>query len=244
LLESELFGHEKGAFTGAIKKRIGKIEAAQGGTLFLDEIGDLPIDLQPKLLNVLQDQEFTRVGGEKVFKSNVRIIAATNIDFKEKIKNREFREDLYYRLSVIPLKLPSLRERPEEILHLAAHFLKRIAQTRGIKQITLSPEAEKALQAYHWPGNIRELENLIERASAFCDNDRVEKHDLSGSITAHSESSPSMTGLAGHTLAEIEAQAIIQTIKLCNGNKAESARRLGITEKSVYNKIKRLNINI
>ncbi len=244
LLESELFGHEKGAFTGAIKKRIGKIEAAQGGTLFLDEIGDLPIDLQPKLLNVLQDQEFSRVGGETVLNSNVRIIAATNIDFQEKIANREFREDLYYRLSVIPLQLPSLRERPEEILPLATHFLKRIAAARGTGSINISTEAQQALQAYHWPGNIRELENLIERASAFCDDNCVQEHDLTGSITAQNDTDTSMNGLAGRTLAEIEAQAILQTIKLCKGNKAESARRLGITEKSIYNKIKRLNITI
>jgi len=165
LLESELFGHEKGAFTGAIKRRIGKIEAAAGGTLFLDEIGDLPLDLQPKLLNVLQDQEFSRIGGVETIKSDTRIITATNIDFKEKIANKEFREDLFYRISVIPLELPPLREQIENIIPLAEHFLARIAKNRDIPMISISNEAQNILQTYQWPGNIRQLENLIERAT-------------------------------------------------------------------------------
>ena len=161
LLESELFGHEKGAFTGAIKKRIGKIEAAAGGTLFLDEIGDLPIDLQPKLLNVLQDQEFSRVGGEKTIKSDVRIITATNVNLEEKIERKEFREDLFYRISVIPLELPSLRQQIENIIPLSLHFLNRISNARNTSIYTLSPEAQDALTSYLWPGNIRQLENLM-----------------------------------------------------------------------------------
>lgn len=244
LLESELFGHEKGAFTGALKKRIGKIEAAQGGTLFLDEIGDLPIDLQPKLLNVLQDQEFYRVGGEKVHTSNVRIIAATNINFEKKIRDREFREDLYYRLSVIPIELPPLRERQEEIIPLATFFTARISENRKIKKIEISPNAQKALKTYHWPGNVRQLENILERACAFCENNTIQIHDLAGSITSQNNDHPSIKGLAGHTLAKIETEAILQTLHLCNGNKAESARQLGITEKSIYNKIKRLEIKL
>ncbi len=243
LLESELFGHEKGAFTGAIKKRIGKIEAAKGGTLFLDEIGDLPIDLQPKLLNVLQDGEFTRIGGEAPIKSDVRLITATNIDFAEKIANREFREDLYYRISVIPLALPPLRERREEIIIFAEHFAQRIAASRGVAAIKLSKCAEQALIAYHWPGNVRQLTNLIERASAFCDDHTITAADLP-EITAPVDGPASgMTGLAGHTLAEIETAAIQQTLILCQGNKAQSARTLGITEKSIYNKMKRLEIS-
>ncbi|MGJ8676375.1 MAG: sigma-54-dependent transcriptional regulator [Akkermansiaceae bacterium] len=239
LLESELFGHEKGAFTGALSKRIGKIEAAKGGTLFLDEIGDLPIDLQPKLLNVLQDREFQRIGGTQTISSEVRIIAATNIDFEEKIRTGEFREDLYYRISVIPLEIPALRERPEEIIPLAEHFLKRVSQQRDQIPFTISPCAIDKLQNYQWPGNVRQLENLIERASAFCENHTITLEDLSGAISRKDTSREQMTGLAGQPLAEIEKSAILQTLSLYGGNKAKSARKLGITEKSIYNKMKR-----
>jgi DNA-binding NtrC family response regulator len=238
LLESELFGHEKGAFTGAVKRRIGKIEAAEGGTIFLDEIGDLPIDLQPKLLNVLQDQEFTRIGGNKAFKSNVRIITATNINFKEKIANNEFREDLYYRISVILLELPPLRERIEEIMPLCQHFCHTISKSRNSKPIRISTEAEAIFQSYSWPGNVRQLENLIERASAFCDDHIITINDLPSELTKPQEE-VNIIGLAGKTLAEIEALAIQQTLAHCGGNKAETSRMLGITEKSIYNKMKR-----
>lgn len=241
LLESELFGHEKGAFTGAIKKRIGKIEAAAGGTLFLDEIGDLPLDLQPKLLNVLQDQEFTRVGGDKAITSDVRLITATNIDFHEKIASKEFREDLYYRISVIPLELPTLREQVENIIPLAEYFLSRLSRQRNEPALILSLEAQDILKKYMWPGNVRQLENLIERAAAFCEGGQITPQDLPRELVSDREFSL-ITGLAGHTLAEIEAEAIVQTLKHCNGNKAETARTLGITEKSIYNKIKRHNL--
>ena len=242
LLESELFGHEKGAFTGAIKKRIGKIEAAKGGTLFLDEIGDLPIDLQPKLLNVLQDREFQRVGGDKSLPCDVRIITATNIDFKKKIETKEFREDLYYRISVIPLELPALRTRPQEILPLAHHFLKRVTKQRGQPAISISKDASDKLLHYGWPGNVRQLENLMERASVFCDDNEIVADDLMGSIDAPQPENNSIHLLGGKTLVDIEKSAIQQTLKLCNGNKAESARSLGISEKSIYNKMKRLGL--
>ena len=239
LLESELFGHEKGAFTGAINKRIGKVEAAKGGTLFLDEIGELPIDLQPKLLNLLQDREFQRIGGSKTITSDIRIITATNIDFEASISSGAFRKDLYYRISVIPLELPSLKERPDEILPLAKHFLDRVSKQRDQQPITISPCATEALLKYNWPGNVRQLENLIERASAFCDDNTITAADLSGDISEHNEDSHLVTGLAGQTLAEIEKSAILQTLALCSGNKAKTARKLGITEKSIYNKMKR-----
>lgn len=246
LLESELFGHEKGAFTGAIKRRIGKIEAASGGTLFLDEIGELPLDLQPKLLNVLQDQEFTRIGGDKVIKSNVRLITATNINFPEKIANKEFRDDLYYRISVIPLELPSLKNQPENITPLAQHFLKRIAKNQQNKNLSISDEAMDAIRLYHWPGNIRQLENVIERSAAFCSDSHIKIDDLPQKIlesrSVDNSSSPTIIGLAGHTLAEIEFQAISQTLASCGGNKAKTARKLGISEKSIYNKMKRHNL--
>ena len=242
LLESELFGHEKGAFTGAIKKRIGKIEAAKGGTLFLDEIGDLPIDLQPKLLNVLQDRKFQRVGGEKSIPCDVRIITATNIDFKKKIETKEFREDLYYRISVIPLELPALRTRPQEILPLAHHFLKRVTKQRAQPAISISKDARDKLLHYGWPGNVRQLENLMERASVFCDDYEIGADDIMGSIDAPQTENNSINFLGGKTLVDIEKSAIQQTLKLCNGNKAESARSLGISEKSIYNKMKRLGL--
>ena len=241
LLESELFGHEKGAFTGALKRRIGKIEAAEGGTLFLDEIGDLPADLQPKLLNVLQDREFQRVGGEATLQADIRIIAATNIDFEQKIAAGEFREDLYYRLSVIPIEIPPLRERIEGIAHLAEALLKKICQRQNRNKLTIAPEALQTLREYEWPGNVRQLENVLERSAAFCDESRIEKKDLPREVKGSENSSTelNLTGLGGIPLSELEKSALTQTLRLCNGNKAESARRLGITEKSVYNKLKR-----
>ena len=241
LLESELFGHEKGAFTGALKRRIGKIESAAGGTLFLDEIGDLPLDLQPKLLNVLQDQEFTRVGGTQVIQSDTRVITATNIDFKEKIANKEFREDLFYRISVIPFELPPLRKQVENIIPLAEYFLTRMAENQTLPVISMSSEVKAILHNYRWPGNIRQLENLIERSAVFCEDGIIRANDLPTELHEKGSRS-SITGLAGHTLAEIEAEAIVQTLAYCKNNKAETARTLGITEKSIYNKIKRHDI--
>lgn len=241
LLESELFGHEKGAFTGALKRRIGKIEAAEGGTLFLDEIGDLPPDLQPKLLNVLQDREFQRVGGEKILQADVRIIAATNIDFEQKIANGEFREDLYYRLSVIPIEIPPLRERIDGLSQLAKVLLEKIAKRQSRKKISIAPAALQLLREYDWPGNVRQMENVLERAAAFSDDNRIESKNLPREVNnqTNDDSEINVSGLGGITLAQLEREALIQTLRLCDGNKAESARRLGVTEKSVYNKLKR-----
>lgn len=239
LLESELFGHEKGAFTGAVKRRIGKIEAAKGGTLFLDEIGDLPIDLQPKLLNVLQDREFQRVGGEELLDADVRIVAATNIDFEAKIQEGEFREDLYYRLSVIPIEIPPLRERLDGLGALCDHLLKKISGRQGGREVSVAKEAMKVLQSYDWPGNVRQLENVLERSAAFSDEGVIEEKDLPKEVVGGAGDGPEVAGIGGIALSELEKQALVQTLKLCGGNKAESARRLGITEKSVYNKLKR-----
>jgi DNA-binding NtrC family response regulator len=239
LLESELFGHEKGAFTGAVKRRIGKIEAAAGGTLFLDEIGELPIDLQPKLLNVLQDREFQRVGGDELLKANVRIVAATNIDFEEKIKEGGFREDLYYRLSVIPIEIPPLRERLESVATLCEHLLKKISGRQGRSKTRITKEALGVLQTYDWPGNVRQLENVLERAAAFSDEGVIEEKDLPKEVKGMATDGPEIFGIGGIALAELEKQALIQTLKMAGGNKAETARRLGVTEKSVYNKLKR-----
>ena len=245
LLESELFGHEKGAFTGAVKRRIGKIESAAGGTLFLDEIGELPLDLQPKLLNVLQDREFQRVGGEATLTADIRLIAATNIDFEEKVADGSFRSDLYYRLSVIPLEVPPLRERPDEIGALCSKILSDIARRRGNEPITISADALALFMEYGWPGNVREMENILERCSAFCDEGVIQVKDLPESFkdVPERKDAVAVDGLAGMPLAEIEKTAITQTLKMCGGNKAEVSRRLGISEKSVYNKIKSYGIS-
>ena len=242
LLESELFGHEKGAFTGAIKRRIGKIEAAKGGTLFLDEIGDLPLDLQPKLLSVLQDREFQRIGGSEVITADVRIIAATNIDFEQHVASGEFREDLFYRLSVIPFDLPPLRERKGEVASLVDALLLKIGERQG-RAVRCSAETMKILESYDWPGNIRQLENVLERSAAFCGEAEIGVADLPKQITSEPQGEVSIKGLGGISLAQLEKAAILQTLELCKGNKAETARRLGVTEKSVYNKMKRLGIS-
>lgn len=241
LLESELFGHEKGAFTGATKRRIGKIEAAKGGTLFLDEIGDLPADLQPKLLNVLQELEFQRVGGEASIAADVRIIAATNIDFEQKIKNGEFREDLYYRLSVVPIEIPPLRERVDGLRALGQSLLDKIAKRHGLEQLRVMEDAWQLMESYDWPGNVRQLENLLERAAVFCEDAMISVDELNHEIRGSRdlEGNLDVKGIAGVALIDLEKQALVQTLKLCGGNKAKTARRLGITEKSVYNKLKR-----
>ena len=247
LLESELFGHEKGSFTGAMRRHVGKIESAAGGTLFLDEIGDLPLDLQPKLLNVLQDRQFQRVGGEATLKADVRLISASNTDFVTKLADGTFREDLYYRLSVIPLKVPPLRERVDEIAPLARQILADIARRRGQPPTKLTAEALVLLQRYRWPGNVREMENVLERASAFCSESVITANDLPNEIHPARDATVLASGvpegLAGFSLAEIEKGALIQTLRLCHGNKAEAARRLGISEKSVYNKLKQYSIS-
>ncbi|MDE4541068.1 sigma 54-interacting transcriptional regulator, partial [Thermoanaerobacterium sp. R66] len=178
LLESELFGHEKGAFTGAIMQKIGKFELADGGTIFLDEIGDIPIEIQAKLLRVLQDKEFERVGGIRTIKVDVRIIAATNKNLEEAMKNGTFREDLYYRLNVIPVFLPALRDRKEDIPVLVEHFIRKMNKKLGRNVQFITNTAIKALIKYDWPGNIRELENLIERCITLSDKEYIDFDDL------------------------------------------------------------------
>jgi transcriptional regulator with GAF, ATPase, and Fis domain len=178
LLESELFGHEKGAFTGAINTRIGRFELAQGGTLLLDEVGELDPSLQVKLLRILQEREFERVGGVKTIKVDVRILAATNKDLEKVTKEGKFREDLFYRLNVIPLHLPPLRQRVEDIALLTAHFIKAFSQKRKREPFTFSSDAMNCLLKYHWPGNVRELENLVERLTILVSNKVVTVADL------------------------------------------------------------------
>lgn len=243
LIEAELFGHVKGAFTGALSDRPGRAEMADGGTLFLDEIGDLPLELQPKLLTFLQDRTVQRIGGTTTRTVDVRVIAATHQDLESRSTRGEFRQDLFFRLAVLTLPMMPLRERPEDIPTFVEHILSRIASKRGEKSYQLAEGAIDQLLAHPWPGNIRELENVLERASAFCEEGKITPGDLG---LFHSQSPPANNfnrGLAGLTLAEIERRAIIETLAACSGNKKAAARSLGIDEKSIYNKMKRLDIN-
>ncbi len=237
LLETELFGHEKGAFTGASSSRAGRFEQASDGTIFLDEIGDLPPELQPKLLNVLQDREFFRVGGNKLLKTNARVIAATNVDLHSRVAAGTFREDLYYRLNIIELLIPPLRERKEDIPQIIIHILARIAANRNCEIWTLTPQAATALQSFNWPGNVRQLENVLERATAFSDSPVIHAEDILGVLESPAPAVKGGSAMSGPglTLQEIEREAFIQTYIRTGKNKAKTARQLGISERSVYN---------
>ncbi|MFD2256411.1 sigma-54-dependent transcriptional regulator [Luteolibacter algae] len=237
LLETELFGHEKGAFTGASTARAGRFEQASSGTIFLDEIGDLPQELQPKLLNVLQDREFFRVGGNKLIKTSARVIAATNVDLHSRVNAGTFREDLYYRLNIIELVIPPLRERKEDIPQIIEHILARIAANRNTETWTLTKNAAASLQKSNWPGNVRQLENVLERATAFSESNIIEAEDIIGVLEAPSPANQGRQILSepGLTLHEIEREAFIQTYIRTGKNKAKTARELGISERSVYN---------
>ena len=241
LLESELFGHEKGAFTGAYKKKEGRFRQAHGGSLFLDEISEMSLAMQVKLLRVLQEREITRVGGEEVIEVNVRIIAATNKNLLQEIEARGFREDLYYRLNVVTLNMPPLRERREDIPLLAQHFLKMFAEKnrKGIKGFT--PQAMDRLLKYDWPGNVRELMNAVERGVVLSRSDYLHEQELalilkdapfSGKI------SPKDAILTHMPLDEVERATILNMLELTGGNKSEAARRLGVTRKTLHKKLK------
>ena len=259
LIESELFGHVKGAFTGAVKDRVGKAEVADGGTLFLDEIGDLPLDLQPKLLTFLQDRVIQRIGCNEDRKLDVRLIVATHRDLAAMCRERRFRQDLYYRLNVLSIQLQPLRERHFDLIQIAKSTIESLCQRENKPTKVLSEQALTQLTAYHWPGNIRELENVLERAVAFSESGEILPADLmfdesgeslnrmptmdANDSTEVAPSTNAPSALAGMTLEEIEAQAIIETLDACEGNKAKSARMLGISEKSIYNKMKRLDID-
>lgn len=239
LLESELFGHERGAFTGATASRAGRFEQASKGTLFLDEIGDLPAELQPKLLNVLQDREYFRVGGNKVLRTGARVIAATNVDLHARVAAGEFREDLYYRLNIIELPIPPLRERLEDLPGLTTSILARIAGRRGHAGWRLSPGAAAALAVYEWPGNIRQLENVLERATAFTERTELTEKDLVPLLEARRDSPTSAGPAKARTLHELERDTFIEAYRRSGGNKARTARELGISERTVYNLLDR-----
>lgn len=272
LIESELFGHEKGAFTGATNRYAGRFEQAEGGSLFLDEIGDMPIEAQTRLLRVLQEGEYTTVGGRMAISTNVRIIAATHRDLRTAVRQGLFREDLYYRLNVVPLRIPPLRERSEDIPELITHFLSR-AEADGMPAKTLFPDAMARLQDYRWPGNVRELENLVQRLSALYTQDVItletveaelaqsapgsaaeaaaDEESLSDAIerhlrtyfSAHRDGLPA-AGLYGRVLNEMERPLISLALEATRGNQVQAASLLGLNRNTLRKKIRELDIDV
>ncbi|HDZ24613.1 MAG TPA: sigma-54-dependent Fis family transcriptional regulator [Desulfobacteraceae bacterium] len=246
LLESELFGHEKGAFTGAHRRKEGQFSLADGGSLFLDEVSEMPLSMQVKLLRVIQEREFTRVGGEEVIQVDVRIIAATNKDLAQEISSGRFREDLFYRLNVVTLQMPPLRERKDDIPLLLEHFLESFAQKnrKTIKGVT--PQAMARLVSYDWPGNVRELMNAVERMVVLARGDYVGEPDLPPIILEQAEGPASGQGTkdlpADLPLEEVEKASILKTLESAGGNKSEAARRLGITRRTLHKKLKKYGV--
>jgi DNA-binding NtrC family response regulator/HAMP domain-containing protein len=239
LLESELFGHEKGAFTGAIRQKAGRFEQADGGTVFLDEIGEIPLPAQIKLLRVLQTHRFERIGGEQTLTVDVRIIAATNKNLLDEVKGGRFREDLYYRLNVIPIHLPALKERRNDIPLLDRHFLQRFATAQNKRVESFSPDAMRLLLDYSWPGNVRELENSIEHAAVLVKGGRIEVDHLPSAVRNLAASSQMSKP---PTIAEQEIRLLQEAMEDCGWNKKEAARRLGISRSTLYEKLKRYGI--
>ena len=262
LLESELFGHEKGSFTGAIQNRIGKFELASGGTLFLDEIGDMPLELQAKLLRILQEKKLQRVGGNNEIDVNVRIISATNKELENAVNISDFRLDLFYRLNVISIQLPPLRERADDIKLLALHFLNR-ANQRYSRNAILTPNTLQLLESYSWPGNIRQLENVIERAIIMSDQDKISEEQLESILndeakicivpsfkqppSHHGQSTLTAQASEFHNRAysrvrKMEKPAILEAIARAHGNKTSAAKMLGMTPRQLHYRIKKLGI--
>jgi DNA-binding NtrC family response regulator len=238
LLESELFGHEKGAFTGAVARREGRFEQANNGTMFLDEVSEIPMSTQVKLLRFLQERTFERVGGNETLKVDVRILAATNRDLKVRIEQGHFREDLYYRLNVVSIEIPSLRERQSDIPELAAFFLSRYAQENGKRIEGFSEEALAALSAYSWPGNVRELENAVERAVVLCDGPRIEaRHLPAHGGKAHHVAGDAQPPVPGTTIYDLERYAILRTLEACKGSTSKAATILGISPRKIQYKL-------
>jgi len=238
LLESELFGHERGAFTGAVAQRRGRFELAHGGTLFLDEIGEMSPALQAKLLRVLQEHTFERVGGTKTITVDVRVVAATNRDLQSMVAAKTFRDDLYYRLSVFPIALPPLRERRADIVPLAEHILGGIARRMGKRIGGFSDEAVQALRDYAWPGNVRELQNVVERAAILCHGDRILADHLS---IPRGPAGPAAG--TGKTLKDFEREAILTTLAECHGNRRQAADQLGIGLRTLYTRLREYGVS-
>ncbi|EAP90685.1 MAG: sigma-54-dependent Fis family transcriptional regulator [Oceanicaulis sp.] len=252
LLESELFGHEKGAFTGALARRIGKFEEADGGTLLLDEISEMDVRLQAKLLRALQEREIDRVGGSKPVKVNIRVLATSNRDLREAVKDGTFREDLLFRLNVVNLAIPPLRDRPEDTLALADHFLKKYAKANGVDYRPLSEASKAQVVARAWKGNVRELENAMHRAVLLASGDKIEPEAIrlpDGSPLPASSAGAAMArqaaqaadeaiNLVGKTVAEVEKDLILDTLDHCLGNRTHAANILGISIRTLRNKLK------
>jgi two-component system, NtrC family, nitrogen regulation response regulator GlnG len=271
LIESELFGHEKGSFTGANARKVGRFEQAEGGTLFLDEIGDMPLEAQTRLLRVLQSGEFMPVGGRSPIKANLRIIAATHRDLRHLVSQALFREDLFYRLNVVPLRLPPLRERAEDIPPLVQHFLAR-ARSEGLPLKTIEPDAMARLMSHHWPGNVRELENLIRRLCVLYAQDTIgadvvdaelregvpsgvvaedEGGDLGGAVARHldqlferPEGGLPQAGLHGRVVREVERPLIAKVLAATRGNQLQAAAVLGLNRNTLRKKIRELDIQV
>ena len=236
LLESELFGFERGAFTGAQQAKPGQIELAHGGVLFLDEVTEMSLTAQAKLLRVLQEREFLRLGGMRPIKMNVRLIAATNQDLFSAVAQGTFREDLYYRINVFDIRLPPLRERDEDILLLAKSFLGELARTNGCPSVQLTSGAEAALLAHGWPGNVRELRNVIERASIVCEGPFIDAEHLSLAVRED------MPPLGTTDLGVLERQAIARALRHVGGNKARAAKQLGISRTQLYSRLRKYGL--
>jgi transcriptional regulator with PAS, ATPase and Fis domain len=258
LLETELFGHEKGAFTGANTRKPGKFELAHRGTLFLDEIGDLPLSLQAKILRALEEKRFDRVGGTAPIQVDVRVVAATNRNLKAAVAARQYREDLYFRLSVFPITIPALRERSDDIRTLARFFIDKYSRDLNKKRLTLSPAAEQEMQQYPWPGNVRELQNCIERAVILTEGDTIQPHHLHLSFrdaqsTAASrpddagpwasfDFSGSLADVSRRAVADVEKIKIAQVMKEAAGNRGRAAELLRVSYKALLGKLKEYGI--
>lgn len=238
LMESELFGYEKGAFTGANATKPGKFEQADTGTVFLDEIGDVPLAIQVKLLRVLQEREFERLGSNKTRHIDVRVVAATNVDLRRALEEGTFREDLYYRLNVLPINIPPLRERRDDIPYLADHFIRKHAAELGTAELPISAEAADKLMAYHWPGNVRELENVVERSLVLAMGSRLEAADIRLDMAPRSRTAAPVSGdplflPEGMTLDQYEDAIIREAMRRAQGNKSHAARLLGLTRNAL-----------
>ena len=252
LLESELFGHEKGAFTGATSRKPGRVELAHGGTLFLDEIGDVPLPTQVKLLRILQEREFERVGGTETIKVDVRFIAATHRDLERLIEGGGFREDLFYRLNVVPLEVPPLRARPSDVVLLASHFAQVAADANGRSGCTLDEQASALLSAQPWPGNVRQLENFVERLIVLYDGPHVLREHVERELAREAARerpprAPSSEGRAGAPLdlqrRDAEREAVIEALSHAHNNRSLAARMLGVSRRTLYNKLEELGLS-
>jgi DNA-binding NtrC family response regulator len=242
LLESELFGHERGAFTGAIRQKTGRFEQADGGTIFLDEIGEISLQIQVKLLRVLQERQFERVGGIRPVKVDVRLIAATNRDLGQMVEEKSFRDDLYFRLKVVSINLPTLRERREDIPLLAEHFMQQFCRENNKPAMVISHEAMRLLSNYHWPGNVRELRNVMEAVVVLTNRKRINPENLPDEL-GHTDSTPSISIPKGTPMAQVEKIMILDTLEEMGGNRSRTADVLGIGRRTLIRKLKEYGVN-